>query len=363
MSIQHRTVYREPGRFAGWPANYGLWSCGDEIVVGFTLGYMDLAGGFHACDHSRPFTTMQARSLDGGHTWDVRPAPLDAPGGRGLSADEHMRPELRIGALLEAEDAIPPCPGGLDFTHPDFALMCGRSGLRAGARSWFYVSSDRCHTWRGPYALPMFGLTGLSTRTDYLVSSASECLLFLTAAKSNGQEGQVFCARTVDGGETFSLVARVGPEPEGYTIMPASVRLDDGRILTAVRCQGPAPEGEGKVNWIDLYTSADDGATWRCVCRPAPDTGGNPPSLTRLHDGRLCLIHGYRRQPCGIHARLSSDDGATWSAPIVLRDDAGSPDMGYPRTALRADGTLVTVYYYNDDPEGERYIGATLWKP
>ena len=31
-------IFREPGRFAGWPANYGMWHWDDELVVGFTLG-------------------------------------------------------------------------------------------------------------------------------------------------------------------------------------------------------------------------------------------------------------------------------------------------------------------------------------
>jgi hypothetical protein len=29
--MQHREVFREPGRFGGWPANYGLWAFGDEV--------------------------------------------------------------------------------------------------------------------------------------------------------------------------------------------------------------------------------------------------------------------------------------------------------------------------------------------
>jgi hypothetical protein len=44
--VQHGIVYNEPGRFAGWPANNGIWSWDDEIVVGFTLGYhKDKEGG------------------------------------------------------------------------------------------------------------------------------------------------------------------------------------------------------------------------------------------------------------------------------------------------------------------------------
>jgi hypothetical protein len=28
----------------------------------------------------------------------------------------------------------------------------------------------------------------------------------------------------------------------------------------------------------------------------------------------------------------------------------------------RPDGTIVTAYYFNDHPGGERYIAATLWR-
>ena len=36
--VRHLVVYAEPGRFAGWPANHGIWSWGDEILVGFSRG-------------------------------------------------------------------------------------------------------------------------------------------------------------------------------------------------------------------------------------------------------------------------------------------------------------------------------------
>ena len=84
------TIYNEPGRFAGWPANYGIWNWGDEIVVSFTVGAMDVDGGFHARDKTQPFVTRQARSLDGGLTWEVAEPNMATPGDRGLSADEHM---------------------------------------------------------------------------------------------------------------------------------------------------------------------------------------------------------------------------------------------------------------------------------
>ena len=79
-------------------------------------------------------------------------------------------------------------------------------------------------------------------------------------------------------------------------------------------------------------------------------------------------VYGYRRPPYGLRARISPDRCVTWGEEIVLRDDGGSWDLGYPRTHLRADGSLVTVYYFNlkADPiqreGGVRHIAATLWR-
>ncbi|MBV7328303.1 glycoside hydrolase [Chloroflexi bacterium TSY] len=323
--MEHIKIYHEPGRFAGWPANYGIWNWENEIVVGFTLGYMDPAGGFHARDKSRPFVPMQAHSLDGGVTWDVRPTPCETPGGRGLSADEHMNPTLHVRQSLDDESVLPPCPGGINFTHPDFALMCARSGLVAGSISWFYYSTDRCGSWQGPYRLPMFGMTGIAARTDYLVNGADSCMLFLTASKTDGKEGRVFLAETVDGGKSFSLVSTVGREPEGFEIMPAGLRLSDSRMLVAIRCKSGDKNFVEARHSIDLFASDNNGQSWSRWNQPVPDTGkgGNPPTLTKLQDGRLCLVYGYRGKPYGIRARLSEDNGATWGDDIILRDDGG----------------------------------------
>src|SRR6516165_10667538 len=69
--IRHVVVYAEEGRFAGWPANHGIWSWGHEILVGFSRGYYKDRGAFHHIDHDRPEEHVFARSRDGGNTWAV----------------------------------------------------------------------------------------------------------------------------------------------------------------------------------------------------------------------------------------------------------------------------------------------------
>jgi hypothetical protein len=336
---RHVMIYCEPGRYGGWPANHGIWSWGSEILVGFTRGYYkDQGPGFHAIDHEKPTASALARSLDMGETWAIEEPTADGfPNLRGETSD---------------------CPGGIDFTHPDFALRVHMRDKDIGP-SFLHYSYDRGRTWQGPFGLPDFGTPGIAARTDYLVNGKHDCMLFLTAAKSDGKEGRPLCVRTTDGGKTWQFVSWINPEPAGWAIMPASVRLSPSDILVIVRRR------EGTRHWLSAHLSHDDGQTWERLEDPAADLGeGNPPALIKLHDGRLCLTYGVRAEPFRICARLSGDGGQTWGDEIVLRDDGVTIDLGYTRTVQRPDGKIVTVYYFNDAKTGpERYIAATIWDP
>ena len=97
---------------------------------------------------------------------------------------------------------------------------------------------------------------------------------------------------------------------------------------------------------------------------PVADAGeGNPPSMIRLMDGRICLTYGYRAEPFEIRARLSGDGGRTWGHELKLRGGGGGRDIGYPASVQRSDGKIVTVYYFHDRPLSDRYIAATIWNP
>jgi hypothetical protein len=354
--VEHVTIYHREGRFAGWPANHGIWSWGDEILVGFSAGYhKDLGPERHNIDHGRPEEHLLARSTNGGRRWSI-----ENPAKQGVLIGT---PGMRHGTMPSgvAEPEPPASPGGINFAHADFAMTCRMSGVHTGV-SRFYYSYDRGHTWKGPFRLPLFGQPGIAARTDYLVDGPQKCMLFITASKHNGREGRPICVRTTDGGKSWKFLSFIGPEPAGYATMPSTVRLSPRHLVTAVR---RAEGGERRRSWIDAWTSSDDGASWTFLGEAVPDTGeGNPPHLIRLADGRLCLTYGRRAEPFGIFARLSGDEGKTWGQPIVLRDDGGGRDLGYPRSVQRPDGRVVTVYYFWDAATGpERYLAATIWTP
>jgi hypothetical protein len=350
-ALRHVVVYAEPGRFAGWPANHGIWSWGDEILVGFSRGTYKDMGPYHHIDREKPEEFLLARSRDGGVTWAIEePQPAGAlVGARGM----------RHGTMPPGVDSDRPelLPAPIDFSHPDFALTLRMEDTNAGS-SRFSFSYDRGKTWRGPFLFPLLGQPGVMARTDYLVSAPADCLVFLTASKANGKEGRPFAARTTDGGLTWRFLSYIGPEPSGYAIMPSTVRVSGTNLVTTIR-RADAPR-----SWIDAYASPDDGGSWSFLSTPEPDAGeGNPPSLLKLPDGRLCLTYGYRKAPFGIRARLSRDGGRSWGDPIVLRDDGGGRDLGYVRSVVRPDGKLVAVYYYHDRAGPDRYLAATIWDP
>jgi hypothetical protein len=347
--IRHVTVYSQAGRYGGWPANHGVWSWGNEIVVGFSAAYYQWIGpDRHPYDRSKPEEPYLARSVDGGETWGIAPTPALVPPEGMYTA---TGPGGKASELTEA----------IDFLQPGFCMTFRMTDAQKG-RSWFFYSYDRGKTWKGPFNFPMVGLKAIMARTDYIVNGQRDAMLFLTAAKAAGGEGRPFMAQTRDGGLHWEFVAWTAPDPgAGFTIMPSTVRLSKTDLVTAVRHEDSERKGP---NWIDAYASRDDGKTWQCLNRPAPDTGdhsGNPPSMVRLRDGRLAITYGHRSAPFEIRGRLSADGGRTWGKEIVLRGNAGAWDIGYTRTVQRADGKLVTAYYWAADPMRERAIEVTIW--
>src|SRR6185312_15881092 len=116
---EHVMVYHDAVRFGGWPANHGIWAWGDEILVGFSRGYhKDLGPERHNIDRDRPEDHLLARSRDGGQTWSI-----ENPAEKGvLLGTAGMRHGTVPPGYIEAEPME--CPGGIDFTHPDFAMTC-----------------------------------------------------------------------------------------------------------------------------------------------------------------------------------------------------------------------------------------------
>jgi len=351
----HNVVHGAAGKFAGWPANHGMWIWDNEILVGFSTGVHKDLGIKHNIDRDKPEHHVLARSLDGGETWK-----MEFPNDRGMLVNEGGQ-RHGITDPQHTEPSPVAITEPINFTHPDFCMTMRFETIHGGT-SRLYYSYDRGHNWKGPFIVPSFGQPGIMARTDYIVNSQNDCHVFLTASKSNQREGRVICGRTTDGGVNWQLVSYVGPEPHGFSIMPSTVRLSATELLmTTRRREG---KGEEKHRWIDTWGSADNGQSWKFLNNAVGDVGeGNPPALIRLRDGRLALTYGDRKAPFEICTKLSDDGGRTWGSPFVLHSVGGGRDLGYPRSIQRPDGKVVSLYYHYSADNVHRRISATIWDP
>ena len=142
---------------------------------------------------------------------------------------------------------------------------------------------------------------------------------------------------------------------------PRAIMLDNGRILCSLRCQRD-PQG---IMWTEVYHSDDGGRTWGFLSRV--NDFGSPGSLVKMSDGRIVCVYGYRLQNQGVRAAVSEDGGATWGNELIVRDDGGSWDLGYPNAWEVEPGKVGCIYYFNSKNDayqvtgGKRHIARSIF--
>lgn len=343
LPVEHVLVYHKPGYFNGWPANNGIWIWEDEILVGFTRATFKFDVLKHSFDRSQPTSSLLARSFDGGENWNVED------------------PDNFVG-----DGKLPvPLQEPINFTHPDFAMRINRTE--------FYYSYDRGKTWNGPFIFPAEDGQELTSRTDYLINGDNDCLFFLSLVDERVRSGlpdRSFAARTMDGGRSIDFISWMTETDTIRSVMSSTVRIEGDHLVSAMRRRYDIPDVEKSApqkNWIDVYQSFDNGYSWSFLSKVADtDRGtrnGNPPSLIKLRDGRLCVTYAFRGVPYSIRARISSDNGRTWGKEIILRENVLPPDIGYTRSVQRSDGKVVTLYYLATEQYKEEHIEAAIWDP
>jgi hypothetical protein len=115
---------------------------------------------------------------------------------------------------------------------------------------------------------------------------------------------------------------------------------------------------------MDLFESKDDGKTWEMTGN-LTDDNQHPGHITALSDGRLLLTYGNRKVgQKGVAAKISSDRGKTWQEELILIDDLDfGQDCGYPTSVQLDNGTIMTLYYSRGISTHQRYhMGTVIWK-
>lgn len=327
-------------RYHAWPS-----------VISLKDGTLLAAWSGERLKHVCPFgKVLASRSTDGGYTWSppycIQDTPLDdRDAGLCLVGDRVLmtsftndrtvqrqyftvkghEPNEKAKALIEAY---------LDMiTDEDEARWIG---------STLAISDDGGHTFSDPSCeMPVSSPHGpvlLKNGEILYVGTVDVPSARFGAHLPNG----IYAARLdANGNAVGELQCIALPCDEDIRYYePHAAQMPNGDILVAIRAERKEP----RLRTIHLCRSTDGGKTFTA---PLPtEWCGLPPHIFVTSRGEVVLTYGRREAPFGIRARISRDNGHTWSEEIVLRDDAASGDIGYPCTAENKNGELVTVYYF-----------------
>merc|ERR1711964_137170 len=132
-----------------------------------------------------------------------------------------------------------------------------------------------------------------------------------------------FICISSEGGKTWNETRAIARHPEYYFAEPTMIQLRSGRLLSHLRnCE--------QTGHLWQVVSDDGGATWS---KPwMTPMWGHPAHVVQLGDGRVLSVYGHRREPYGIRACLSTDNGETWDDEheIIIRDDLVKRAIGLP---------------------------------
>ncbi len=215
-------------------------------------------------------------------------------------------------------------------------------------------SSDEAATWSEPQLIttePGYHIMN-NARAVQLSTGRILCPVSTTLQIFSSEHPlKNVCYFSDDEGKTWQRSRDAVSVPKRGAMEPGLIERRDGSLLQIIRTQ---------MGSIWITNSSDGGDTWSDA-RPwnvvSPEA---PATLIPLPDQRGWLIvhnpvvdpnaksHGGRRTP--LVARVSKDEGRTWSDPIVIEDDLTKT---YSYISARIAGDRVLLSYYVE--EGSRY--------
>jgi hypothetical protein len=367
--LEDIVIYKDEDYYAAFPS---IVSCPDgELLVAFRRAPERRKFFAPRCTHCDPNSyLMLVRSRDLGRTWSEEPELIYAhPFG---GSQDPCMVQLDDGALLVTSYAwmLLPQEGIEHITSEKKIQIYGWTFTFLGG--YLMRSRDRGRTWEGPILPPQI--------EDQATSFPGIPIPPMTrGAMVQGVDSPFIGLNRPRDGNLYWIVARspkARPAPTALDLMisrdrgltwehAGPVTSDDkvtfnetslietlnGDLVAFVRTENFDDHGV-------VVRSRDHGKTWE----PWEDMGviGHPYHALQLPDGRVYLLYGYRHEPYGIRARILDPECTDFSGEeIVLRDDGGMGDLGYPWSCLTADGKLLSVYYFNQN-DGTRHIAGTF---
>jgi sialidase-1 len=169
---------------------------------------------------------------------------------------------------------------------------------------------------------------------------------FLLAALVLGA-GRLFAAEPVN--VVSNLIAGTAEHPRNSE--GSFITLKSGRILF-LYSQFVGGGTDFSPCQIAQMTSDDQGRTWsepKLLFAPEPGTMEMSVSLVRLASGRIAMFSAIKRgtMDCHPYLRISSDEGATWSAPRSILSAPGYYVLNNDRIIQTSRGRIVMPLAYH----------------
>ena len=341
----HSPVWRNPKsifKYNGWPS-----ICMDE------RGVLYAAASSFRIQHVDPSgKNVMWVSRDQGKSWSkpivINDSPLDDRDTGIISlGGGHM---IATWFSCRVDDSYPKNPGFQYLNKFDQVTILGlmdaynylpQENLKGGA--YVMTSDDYGLTWGDPIPVPMTAPHGANKMNDGRA-------VYLGKDFAPGEDGQakVYCYISSDYGKTWDRVGAV-PLPEGHDWAqfhePHVAQLPNGRLLGAIRVHN-RKEAPGESCYITY--SDDEGKTWSMP--KFIGIAGLPPHVLVHSSGAVVLSYcdrGTRTE----RAYVSHDGGETWDTDYIINDENTFCDLGYPATVELQDGSLMTIYYQNYEPQ------------
>jgi len=364
-NIEHGVVCRlENERFGyfAWPT-VTMMEDGMIIVASSGLRY------YHVCAWGK---TVLNYSSDNGCTWSapdiINDTPLDdrdagiiSLGGKKLliswfSTDASKADEWLKDRLSEKEHK----------EIMEVALSNNEETIRKWFGSWIRKRDDD-GLWSDPVRVSVTAPHGPILLSNGEIFYLGMKMWQLQDDNKTMSKGSIKAIKSFDGGETWVDMGDIPTDDDACNYHePHVVELPSGKLIGLIRYQKPRKKKNNIIGmkFDDFYIyqteSEDGGKTWT----KAHPTGvyGSPPHVIRHSSGALVCVYGYRKEPYGIRAMISDDEGKTWNSDIVLRDDGINTDLGYPASIELKDGSIFTVYYQKLVGDKQASILWTRWR-
>lgn len=350
-------IYQDSQFYAAFPSI--VCRPDGELLVAFRRAPDRRRFGAPGCTHCDPNSYLVlVRSRDLGRTWSAEPELIYAhPFG---GSQDPCMVQLDDGTLLVTSYAwmlLPaegveratgkrPAPFGWSFTFLGGYLMRSFNGGME---------------WEGPVLPPE--IAGVARSFPGISLPAMN-----RGAMTQGRDGRLYWAVAVNPeeapgttrlellvsetfGEEWDHVSRIAADDEVAFNETSLIETAAGDLVAFARTANFNDHGVS-------VRSRDHGQTWE----PWQDMGvtGHPYHALRLPDDRVFLLYGYRHEPYGIRARMLDPECTDFSGEeLVLREDGGSGDLGYPWASMTPDGRVLAVYYFNKQ-DGPRHIAGTF---